>query len=374
PRDMYIVYPNGTHDKINGAYSDGGVPLARKTIEQFLGIHIDHYVVLKIQGTARLIDALGGLKINVEKDMSYDDNWGYLHVHLKKGWQHLNGMQAVGYARFRHDAESDFGRIRRQQQIVDTLIQQLKKPENFNLQKLQELAGLFRKYVSTDLNVPQMVDLAWVYQSFDRRNMIAGYIPGDDGWVGDMSVLTPPDKGTIRKMVRRVLVGTGEWQVADVTTEVLNGSNVPMAATALGKTLTNQGDSVVRAVDWQGAHPPNSIILLHSSNPKLEKVARQLVPGLPVVHDADYPLGGDQGTAKSTLVSIILGDDWGGLQSATPSLAPTPCSSGQPNATVTVLPPTRSDTYTAAPGAPPEAMSPGAVLAPCRRGPSTPQR
>ena len=49
-----------------------------------------------------MVDALGGVDVNVEHEMHYDDNWGHLHVHLKPGFQHLNGDQAVGFARYRH--------------------------------------------------------------------------------------------------------------------------------------------------------------------------------------------------------------------------------------------------------------------------------
>ena len=122
PRDTRVYIGEGYgYEKINSAYSYGGVEQAKKTASEFLGVPIQHHVVVKVSGAKDLIDALGGLAIDVEKDMDWDDNWGNLHIHLKKGPQLLNGEQAVGYARFRMDEEGDRGRIRRQQQVIRVL-------------------------------------------------------------------------------------------------------------------------------------------------------------------------------------------------------------------------------------------------------------
>ncbi len=368
-RDLYIDLPDHHgRDKINDAYALGGVPLARKTIQQFLGVKIDHYVVLRIMGARKLVDALGGLDIDVEKTMNYDDNWGDLHVHLKKGWHHLNGAQAIGYARFRHDEESDFGRTRRQQQVVDALIKKLKQPQNYaNPARLQALASLFHQYVETDLNVPQMLDLAWVYQNFDRKNFAKGLVAGTDGFVGDMSVLYPPDRASIRKLVRTVLGSPGQGlDPADVTVEVLNGSHVQGAATALGNKLQDAGYNVVRIADYSGSPPAASVVLVHpaevstevpagespapSGSPSalpsalpsptpdpraaLQAAAAHLVPGVPVADASQDPDAALQGTAPGTMVTVVLGADW-----QPDGRVGTPQPPPVPRSTVTVLPP-----------------------------------
>jgi len=74
---------------------------------------------------------MGGLNVNVDENMDYDDNYGQLHIHLKKGEQYLTGSQVVGYVRFRHDAASDFGRVRRQQQVLKLIMDQLSEPQNW---------------------------------------------------------------------------------------------------------------------------------------------------------------------------------------------------------------------------------------------------
>src|SRR4029079_567203 len=86
-----------------------------ETVDQFLGIRIDYYVLVKLGAMQQFVDKIGGVPVDVEKDMDYEDRWGHLFIHLKKGLQTLNGQQMEGYMRFRHDAESDYGRMRRQQ-------------------------------------------------------------------------------------------------------------------------------------------------------------------------------------------------------------------------------------------------------------------
>ncbi|HEY4002825.1 MAG TPA: LCP family protein, partial [Candidatus Xenobia bacterium] len=105
PRDLFVTFPDGHQDKINTAYSVGGIPLVRRMLEHFLKVPVDYAVVVRINAATKVIDRLGGLPIRVEKAMDYDDNWGHLHIHLQPGVQTLNGQQAVGYARFRHDEE-----------------------------------------------------------------------------------------------------------------------------------------------------------------------------------------------------------------------------------------------------------------------------
>ena len=84
PRDTYTLISESIgSDKINAAFSYGGVKQTRETVSRFLGVPIHYYVIVKVHGAKKIIDALGGLPVDVEKDMDYDDNWGQLHIHLK---------------------------------------------------------------------------------------------------------------------------------------------------------------------------------------------------------------------------------------------------------------------------------------------------
>ena len=104
PRDSKVPIDGHGIDKLNAAYAYGGADLAVRTIEQTFGVKINHYVVLNSSGIKDLVDAIGGLNVYVEKRMRYVDRTDHLNIDLYPGYQFLNGKQAEGYVRFRHDA------------------------------------------------------------------------------------------------------------------------------------------------------------------------------------------------------------------------------------------------------------------------------
>lgn len=95
-----------------------------KVVGDFLAVEIDSVVGVNYDGFKKVIDALGGVDLVVPKKMHYTDRAGGLYIDFEAGPQHMDGQQALEYARFRHDAEGDFGRIRRQQQLISELKQQ----------------------------------------------------------------------------------------------------------------------------------------------------------------------------------------------------------------------------------------------------------
>lgn len=145
-RDIYADIPGYRKYKLNTAYFLGGVQLTKDTITSMFDIPIHHYAVIDFQNFESLIDILApnGIEIDVEKDMS-----AHIDVNLKEGLHKLNGKELLGYARFRMDAEGDFGRVRRQQQVIDAL-----KDELFSLStavNLPKFIGAANGYIATDM-------------------------------------------------------------------------------------------------------------------------------------------------------------------------------------------------------------------------------
>ena len=129
PRDSKVyIAGKDEPDKINHAFAFGGIRCSIRTIEESFGIKINHYLVVSNKALIDFIDAIGGLEIDVEKDMHYHDYSGKLHVSLDKGLQTLSGKQVEGYVRFRKDALGDIGRIKRQQNFYHALSNALKQP------------------------------------------------------------------------------------------------------------------------------------------------------------------------------------------------------------------------------------------------------
>ena len=169
PRDTWVEIPGHGHGKINGAYEHGGdtemdrINMARTVIGGLLSdlsgeeVPIQYYVRIQTGGLIKIVDALGGVEVNVEKQMDYDDNYQNLYIHLKPGPQVLNGRDAMGYVRFRHDAESDYGRMRRQDQFIRALIAEVNKPEK--KERLPQLLGPIMQMMKTNLSINDMLAL-----------------------------------------------------------------------------------------------------------------------------------------------------------------------------------------------------------------------
>lgn len=188
PRDTLVNIPNYGEAKINSAYHIGGINLALETIENLLGIKIDYYVLLDPDAFKRMIDAIGGVEIYVEKDMKYRDSWAKLNIDLKQGYQRLNGEQAEGYIRFRHDPMGDIGRIERQQKFFHALLSQVTSSDTIiKIPKLiQEVSG----YVHTNLPPSDMISLATFFaREKDNFQIKTAILPGSVGrggyWIID---------------------------------------------------------------------------------------------------------------------------------------------------------------------------------------------
>lgn len=192
PRDLYVSIPECTEGgstgtalehKVNTAnfWGDywkcpgGGPALAARTIELNLGIPIDYYVSVDFKAFEQAIDAMGGITVNVEKaltDTNYpdDENDGeVITVHFDKGEQHLDGRRALQYARTRHP-DSDFGRMRRQQQVLMAVRQKLLEPGTWP--RLPAIVQALYGSVRTNVPLQEVLALANVARGIDAEDIV----------------------------------------------------------------------------------------------------------------------------------------------------------------------------------------------------------
>jgi LCP family protein required for cell wall assembly len=245
PRDLWVDIPKVGHAKVNEAIADGGPERTEATLVSNFGMPaFDYYLILKIDATKNIVDAIGGIDVDVEKSMDYDDNWGHLHIHLKKGYQHLNGEQAVGYIRFRHDEEGDFGRMRRQRQVMQVLVARLKDPSI--AMRVPALLSIVQKNVRTNMPPDKMLSLAFALRDVTPQMVHTAELPTDIGFTDGQSVLYyQPQAGA--EIVRKYLVVgfTGAFDPSTVRLKVENGSGKPGAASAMAEYLRQKGFTVI---------------------------------------------------------------------------------------------------------------------------------
>ena len=175
-RDTLVTIPGYGENKINAAYAFGGAELVQQTLAQNFGVETKYYTKVDFQSFEKVIDTLfpSGVSINAEKDMSKN-----LEVAIKKGQQQMNGLELLQYARFRMDEEGDFGRVRRQQQVIDAIFSEMKNP--LSIAKLPYAAGKVLGYASTNLPVTFLLK-----NTFSIARGAAGIerltVPVDDSW------------------------------------------------------------------------------------------------------------------------------------------------------------------------------------------------
>jgi len=190
PRDLYVEYRNGYQSKINTLWQTGKTEarwqdntsvedmseLIRIEVEDITGIKVDEVLVVDVMAVETVVDELGGIAIDVRErliDPRYPTPGGGVErLEIQPGFQVLDGQTAVKYARTRRTREGDFGRIRRQQQVIEAIIAKgrgLKITEDFGtiLSTLTALGG----HVQTTLSLEELAELASLSRTIEFSNV-----------------------------------------------------------------------------------------------------------------------------------------------------------------------------------------------------------
>lgn len=191
PRDLFVpIVGSDYNTKLNSLYQYGlsqneGVTPLEQTIEHITGAPLHYFITLDFDGFEKIVDTLGGISLEVTRDL-YDPrypgkNYSYETFEIKKGWQTLDGATALKYVRERHsDPEGDFGRAKRQQQVIQAL-----KNKAFSLGTLTNIVAINRlidtlgESIKTDIAVEDMARFLELIQTLDTQNVTATVI---DAW------------------------------------------------------------------------------------------------------------------------------------------------------------------------------------------------
>jgi LCP family protein required for cell wall assembly len=215
PRDLWVTIPGYGNERINAAFElgeqekpGGGPDLARKTVEQLIGVPIHHYALIGFTGFEKLVDQMGGVMIDVErpiKDNEYpDQNYSMRRLYFQPGLQRMDGFTALTYVRTRH-ADSDYGRARRQQQFLLAL---RKQTLQLNLiPKIPTLLNSLSDAVKTDLRPQDVVGLARTAKDIDPSKITNRVVDESmtTHWVTPAGAqVEVPDKAAVKAVVQEV--------------------------------------------------------------------------------------------------------------------------------------------------------------------------
>ena len=242
PRDTRVKIKGHGYDKINAAYAYGGQKLTQDTVEKFISVPMDHYIVINVKAFQRIIDAIGGIDIDVEKRMYYEDPWdddGGLVINLQPGMQHMDGKTAVTYVRYR-DEEGDIGRIGRQQKFMKAVMEKVTSPSI--IPQLPSVIKEVLSSVKTDLSFRQLLEFAGSLKESQKNGlkteMVPGrplYIEGISYWIPDITKLRSTIADTLGITMNSNMKSAMEKESREYESSIPAGATaVPSSDTSLG--------------------------------------------------------------------------------------------------------------------------------------------
>ncbi len=248
PRDTRVMIKGRGYDKIAHAHAFGGPSLAMETVSNFLGVDVHYYFRIDYEGFKKVVDSLGGIRVNVPMDMEYHDPYDNppLHISLKKGWQTLNGEKAIQFVRYRKGYENgDIGRVEAQQAFMSAMIDKVLSAGT--ILRMPLLAQTLASHLSTNMGLSEMKKYAFDAAGIKREDIKMHRIEGEAKYVDGISYFIY-DKQKTEELVASIFGGTD----STIKVEVLNGSGVNGLAGRVASMLEKQGFEVVNIGNADG--------------------------------------------------------------------------------------------------------------------------
>jgi LCP family protein required for cell wall assembly len=246
PRDMWVSVPGHGQGRINEAFTDGGPELAIRTVTSNLGIPIQHYAIINFGAFTQFIDDVGGIDINVptriyQEDYSPEDlPYHFTPKDFKPGWQHMNGEDALAYARIRIGS-SDLDRIDRQQLILNAV---LNKATDLRLAPIAfDLWQRYRSTITTDISDLRAAGLARLATLIGPSRVVAlSLAPAmrDCTWYGAQVLCW--EQADVRSIVTSLYLDPA-IRAEQATIEVQPGSAPPSMTARVISSLASHGIS-----------------------------------------------------------------------------------------------------------------------------------
>jgi polyisoprenyl-teichoic acid--peptidoglycan teichoic acid transferase len=333
PRDLWVEIPGYENDTINTAnfrgdaynYPGGGPALAVKTVEYNFGIKVDYYVRMDFTAFEKIIDTVGGIDINNKEaidDPEYPDSaCGFEPFVLSAGPHHLNGHDALRYARTRHNS-TDIARGERQQEVVLAVLKRVKDPTVLPT-LMTQAPGLYQTLndnVKTNLTLDQIVSLGLLAKDIPldkvrREGITYEYVQEYTTDTGRQVLL--PWKDKIRELVNSLFANTAIQPRATLApddpakraaeaakVEVLNGAGVQGLAQATADWLKPQGVNVISVGTADRIDYTSTVIMDYTGKAYTARWLAQLFN----VGEANILSGSDP--ASPVDIKVILGQDW----------------------------------------------------------------
>lgn len=329
PRDLWVNIPGFEYGRINTAYSlgeqyklpGGGPQLAKDTVKELLGVPVDYYAVIDFGSFVRFVDEIGGVKIDIQEPITVDPLGDNNTKKLKTGRQTLTGELALAYARVRKNAGDDFGRAARTQEVIMGIREQVLRANAIPM-LITKAPALYQEIASgirTDLNLEQVIQLAWMAQQIPDEKIKSGVIAPPE-----MVLLAKTEDGddVLKPIFDKIRVLRDEifatapisplaanMQPVDLMKaeaariSVLNGSSTTGLAARTTEYLQSQGANITNTGNADQLYTVSAIID-YTGKPYTLKYLVDLMQIQPNQIFSRYD------PASQVDVAVLLGNDW----------------------------------------------------------------
>lgn len=249
--------------KFNAVHAIGGEKYGPQAavlqLEDLLGISIDHYVKVDFDALVEIVDAVGGVEVDVPQDMKWDmSDTGDIKIDLKKGLQTLDGNKALQLVRYRKGyANGDVGRIQVQQMFLKALAEKVLSTESI-VKNLGDYIKVMYKHVETDVSLTDALKYANYITKIDMSKMTMETLPGVGQYVGGVSYFIH-DPAATQEMVDRIFYSVapvvnedGSIDSKSLLIEVSNGGNVTGLAGRFTEMLSQEGYRLTDPTTYNG--------------------------------------------------------------------------------------------------------------------------
>ncbi|HDK7168169.1 MAG: LCP family protein [Clostridium botulinum] len=253
PRDTRVTM-NGKKIKINSAHAINGVNGSIAAVENLLGIEINNYAKIDYEGFRKVIDAIGGVEMDITRNMNYDDPSQNLHIHFQKGTTvHLDGKKAEEFFRWRKNnngtgfADGDLGRIENQHKFISKVVEKVKSPSI--IPKIPNILSTIPDYVETDMSPEEIIKYGYAVTKGDKSSINMITLQGEAKYIGNVSYFIY-DREKNRDIVYTLKAGgtsqkdnNTEIDKSEIKIKVLNGTKVNGLAADCERKLKEMGYS-----------------------------------------------------------------------------------------------------------------------------------
>jgi LCP family protein required for cell wall assembly len=323
PRDTRVMIPGRHLDKINAAPSWGGPKLAIRTVKEFTGLPISHYLSIDFQGFSAVVDAIGGVWFDVKERIHDPDApaWSRKNAVVEKGYQKLDGFHSLVLVRSRHQyADGDFSRMRNQQAFLKAMAKQALAFKN--MFSAPAIIQAVSDNLDTDMTTSELVTLVQQFKGLQDSDIDAVTMPGASSFIDGLSYVVAneskfdamlarmrkglpldPKASTTAPSTASTTTAAIQMKPADVTVTVRNGAGVSGLAKLGADLFTKAGFPVTETGNLNQFVYSKSLVVFPKGREAEATLVRETLGYGDVV-----PAAGMY-TFKSDIL-VVIGKDW----------------------------------------------------------------